>query len=65
MNRKQLNQTGMANTVSAYMAKNNSLWSSNVAVGKTVTDLNAAIATASGKAQAQEPAPVPQTAPQK
>jgi hypothetical protein len=55
----------MANTVSAYMAKNNSLWSSNVAVGKTVTDLNAAIATASGKAQAQEPAPAPQTAPQK
>ncbi|HUZ07999.1 MAG TPA: hypothetical protein VMV89_10985 [Candidatus Paceibacterota bacterium] len=54
MNRKQLNQTGMGNTVSAYMAKNNTIWSGNVAMGQTVSDLNTAIATTSGKAQVQE-----------
>jgi hypothetical protein len=54
MNRKQLNQTGMGNTVSAYMAKNNTIWSGNVAMTATVSDLNTAIATTSGKAQMQE-----------
>jgi len=44
----------MGNTVSAYMAKNNTIWSGNVAMGQTVSDLNTAIATTSGKAQVQE-----------
>jgi hypothetical protein len=43
MNRYQLNLTDMFSTVSAYMGKNNGVWSAVPAIGITVADLNAGI----------------------
>jgi hypothetical protein len=43
MNRDQLNLTDMFDTVSAYMTKNNTVWSGVPAVGATMTDLDAGI----------------------
>lgn len=55
MNRDQFNRTEMFDTVSAYMTANNSIWTTNVAMGVTVADLsagNTAIDTKAGKQQA-------------
>jgi hypothetical protein len=54
MNRKQLNRTGMSHTVADYMDQNNSLWSSNVAISATMTDLNTAIDQTAQKAGQQQ-----------
>jgi hypothetical protein len=54
MNRKLLNRTGMAGTVSAYMNKNQTIWSGNVAIVETVADLDAALAQTGQKAGLQE-----------
>jgi hypothetical protein len=44
MNRDQLNVTDMASTVSAYMAKNQSLWQDIKAITATVKDVDASLA---------------------
>jgi hypothetical protein len=54
MTRKLLNRNGMGETVSAYMDKNKIVWGSNLAIVKTVSDLNSSLGGVSQKMQEQE-----------
>ena len=56
MNRYQLNVTEMTSTVAAYMAKpvNSALWSSNVAISATMTEINGDLTTLAGLGVKQE-----------
>lgn len=54
MNRDQFNRTGMFNTVSAYMAQNNVIWSAVSAVTETVGELDTAIGAIAEKAGKQQ-----------
>ena len=54
MNRKLLNRTGMAGTVSAYMNKNQSIWTGNKAIAATVAELDAGLGLTAQKAGIQE-----------
>lgn len=54
MNRDQLNNTGMFNTVSSYMARNNSIWGSIPATTATVLELNTSIGQIGDKLRKQQ-----------
>ena len=54
MNRDQLNNTDMFNTVSSYMARNNSIWGSIPATTATVLELNTSIGQIGDKLRKQQ-----------
>ena len=54
MNRNQLNDTGMLNTVSSYMATNNSIWGGVPAMTVTVAEVKANIARIDDKMGKQQ-----------